>query len=116
MRYDDLIADPPAEFLRLMSFVLGDDARVPSIAKIKSIVGVRHVLPSTPLRGAMPVYAADARFASPAAVGAIAAALGEALSHGLWANALAAAQPNETVLALMGANPLYPWKTPRAEV
>ena len=115
VRYDALLANPHAEFTRLLQFVTGS-ARAPTAEKLARVLSqgqVRHASATNELRGAFPVYATDGRFATPAAVGAIADALRSTLPLGLWTNALAASQSNETLLGPMGANPLYHWKTER---
>ena len=115
VRYDDLIADPTHEYTRLLSFVLGQERAPAAVSRLTHLLArpgsVRHVEPTTPLRGAFPVYAHD-HLATPAAVSAIAQELDSALSLGVWANAIAAdsAEGNETVLGPNGAGPLYPWK------
>ena len=112
VRYDDLVANPEAEFGRIFMFILGTHA--PTAEKLAGALAkgaVRHVNDATPLRGALPVYASDSRFATPAAVGSIVETLQETLTLGLWANAVAASQSNETLLGAMAAGPLYPWKT-----
>lgn len=112
VRYDDLVADPAAEFARLFAFVLG--AHAPTAEKLAGALAkgaVRHVSEATPLRGALPVYTSDSRFATPTAVSSMVETLQEALALGLWTNAVAASQSNETLLGAMAAGPLYPWKT-----
>ena len=120
--YDDLIADPKREFTRLLSFVLGEKQRASALEQLGRILArpgaVRHVEATTPLRGAFPVYTTDRRFATAAAVGAIARELRESLALGVWANAIEAdsAEGNETVLGPNAAAPLYPWKTGRKDM
>ena len=110
VRYDDMIADSANEFSRLLQFVVGP-ARAPPINKIKEqlgMSGVKHVSPTTELRGGFPVYATQSQLVTPAVVDSIAAVLRTALPLGVWANAMAAG--NDTQLIRHGANPLYPWK------
>lgn len=86
-------------------------ARAPPINKIKEqlgMSGVRHVSPTTELRGGFPVYATDSRLVTPAVVDSITAVLRTDLPLGVWANAMAAG--NDAQLNAHGASPLYPWK------
>ena len=74
-------------------FVVGP-ARAPPINKIKEqlgMSGVKHVSPTTELRGGFPVYATQSQLVTPAVVDSIAAVLRTALPLGVWANAMAAA-------------------------
>ena len=84
---------------------LADDGECPACRR--TFDGVE---PTTALRGGFPVYAHDRRFATPAALDSVAAALRSALGAGALTNALAAGWSNETLLGPMGAGPLYPWK------
>lgn len=104
IRYDDLVADPVGEFRRVFRFVLGSSAPAPTAEQLRAIISVRHALPTTHLRGAMPVYATDGRLVTPAVVDSIADAMRDALSHGAWVAALAAT--NDTHL-LGGTGPIF---------
>ena len=104
LRYDDLVADPEGEFRRVFGFVLGSSAPAPTAEQLRAIISVRHALPTTHLRGAMPVYATDERLVTPAVVDSIADAMRDALSDGAWAAALAAT--DDTHL-LGGTGPIF---------
>jgi len=102
VRYDDLIAEPVPEFGRIFSFVLGEK-RAPSLELLRRILptgAVRHTGPTAALRGAFPVYATDRRFATPAALSAIAQELSGRLALGVWTNAIEAdsVDGNESIL------------------